>query len=76
MQRYKALTVDTEKYDIYFIDDETLAKANTAVVASLYNTSYWMVAYMHNTSNTRGNMDKEALFDFLKNEIECLGVIR
>lgn len=76
MQRYKALTVDTEKYNIYFIDDETLAKANTAVVASLYNTSYWMVAYMHNTSNTRGNMDKEALFDFLRNEIEGLGVIR
>lgn len=76
MQRYMPLTVDTEKYDVYFINDETLSKASMAVVASLYDTSYWMVVYMPNTSNTRGNMDKEALFDFLRKEIESLGVIK
>ena len=76
MQRYKALTVDTEKYNIYFIDEETLNKANTAVVASLYNTSYWMVVYMPNPSNTRGSVDKEALFDSFRKEIESLCVIK
>lgn len=76
VQRYKALTIDTENYNIYFIDDETISDANTAIVASLYNTSYWMVAYMHNTSNSRAKMDKDALFDFLRKEIESLGVIR
>jgi hypothetical protein len=74
MQRYKAVNVDTEKYDVYFINEETLDKANMAIVASLSNTSYWLVAYMPTSSNTRANMDKEALYDLLKREIESLGI--
>lgn len=76
MQRYMPLTVDTENYNIYFIDEETPNKANTVVGASLYKTSYWMVVYIPNPSNTRGNMDKEALFDSFRKEIESLCVIK
>ena len=76
MQRYMPLTVDTENYNVYFIDEETPDKANTVVGASLYNTSYWSVVYMPNPSNTRGNMDKEALFDSFRKEIESLCVIK
>lgn len=76
MQRYKALRVDTENYDIYFMDGETLGTSDMVIVASLYNTSYWMVGYMPNPTKTRGKMDKEALFDFMRKEIESSGVVR
>ena len=74
-QRYKPINVDTENYNIYFIDAETIADAETVVVAQLYNTSYWLVMYMENTS-TRSAVTQNELFEIFKSEVESIGIFK
>ena len=65
-QRYKLLTVDTEDYNLYCINANDLSNAETVVIANLYSSKYWMVAYMQNTT-TRSNTDyREEIDNLLK----------
>lgn len=75
LQRYKPVYVDTENSSFYFIDAETVADTETAVVAQLYNVNYWQVMYMENTT-TRSAVNQTELFEKVKSEIESIGIIK
>ena len=75
LQRYKALTVDKENYSLYFIDAGTVSDCETIVMAQLYNTSFWLVMYMENTT-TRSAVNQTELFEKVKSEIESIGIIK
>ena len=75
MQRYEPIGVDSENYNLYFIDEEEFDDAKTAVVANLYNTSMWMVMYMKNPTTTRSGVGEEAFYDLLRNEISNMNII-
>lgn len=68
-QRFKPATVDIENYRLYFIDAETISETETAVVAQLYNTSYWLVMYSEYTS-TRSVTNNTELFDTMISELK------
>ena len=75
MQRYTPIGIDTENYNIYFINEETFSNAETAIIATLYNTTYWMVMYLTNTTTTRSDVDKEAFYELLRKEISNMNII-
>lgn len=66
-QRYKLLAVDTEDYNLYCIDADELSDAETVVIASLYNSNYWFVVYMPNTTS-RSALNNKELIDNIKKE--------
>lgn len=70
-QRFKPATVDIENYRLYFIDAETISETEIAVVAQLYNTSYWLVMYSEYTS-TRSVTNNTELFDTMISELKSL----
>lgn len=70
-QRYKLLTVDTKEYNLYCINANDISNATTAVIANLYSSKYWMVAYMQNTT-TRSEADYKRDFDNLLQQINLI----